>query len=114
MYSIVYILINALDECADDGLSRNTLVTKLQDILSVQEPDSTSIHLLVTSRSPNNMFSSETRMQIQAAEEDVESFISQRIVQDISKSRSISENIRRNERLKRWIISTVAEKADRM
>ena len=114
MYSVVYILIDALDECADDGLSRDTLVTKLQDILSVQEPDSTSIHLLVTSRSPNNMFSSGTRMQIQAAEEDVESFISQRIVQGISKSRSILENIRKNEKLKKWIISTVAEKADRM
>lgn len=113
-HSVVYILIDALDECADDGLSRDTFVTKLQEILAAQAPDSTRIQLLVTSRSPDNMFSSGAKMQIQAAEEDVESFISQRIVQGISRSRSISKIIRKDEKLKKWIISTVVVKADRM
>lgn len=110
----MYILIDAFDEYADDGLSRETLVTKLQEMLAAKTPNSTRIQLLVTSRSPENMFSSGNTMQIQAAEEDVMSFVSQRFNDGISRSRLISENVRKNEELKEWIIKTVVEKADKM
>lgn len=113
-HSLVYILIDAFDEYADDGLSRETLVTKLQEMLAAKRPNSTRIQLLVTSRSPENMFSSGNTMQIQAAEEDVMSFVSQRFDDGISRSRLISENVRKNEELKEWIIKTVVEKADKM
>ena len=102
-HSVVYILIDALDECADDGLSRDILITKLQELLAVKAPNSTRIQLLVTSRSPNSLFSIGAKVQIQAADGDVEAFVSQCIVQGISKSRLISE-----------IINTVVKKADKM
>lgn len=113
-YSAVYILIDALDECADDGLSRDAFIAQLQGILAAQAPDSTRIQILVTSRSPDNVFSGAVKMQIQAAEEDVKSFVSQRVVQGISRSRSISEDVRKDEKLKNWIIRTIVEKADKM
>ena len=113
-HSVVYILIDAFDECVDDGLSREILVTKLQEMLAAKRPNSTRIQLLVTSRSPENMFSSGSTMQIQAAEEDVVSFVSQRFHEGISRSRSISGNVRKNKALREWIIQTVVEKADKM
>lgn len=110
----MYILIDAFDECADDGLSRKALVTKLQEMLAAKKLNSTRIQLLVTSRSPENMFSSGATMQIQAAGEDVMSFISQRFIEGISRSRSISENVRKDEKLRKWIINTLVQKADKM
>lgn len=112
-HSVVYILIDALDECADD-LSRDTLVTTLQEILAVKAPNGTRIQLLVTSRSPDSMFPSATKMQIQAAGIDIKSFVSQRLIQGTPRSGSISEEVRKNEKLRKWIIETVVEKADRM
>lgn len=111
---VVYILIDALDECADDGWSRDTLITKLQELLAAEAPNSTRIQFLVTSRSPDNLFSTGAKVQIQAADEDVEVFMSQRFVQGISRSGIISENVRNDEDLKKRIISTVVEKADKM
>lgn len=113
-HSVVYIFIDALGECADDGLSRETFIAQVREILAAQAPDRTRIHILVTSRSPDNMFSGVVKMQIQAAEEDVKSFVSQRFIQGISRSGSISEDSRKDEKLKNWIMTTIVEKADTM
>ena len=113
-HSVVFILIDAIDKCADDGMTRDALVAGLEGLLAAKGSESTRIQLLVTSRSPDNIFSSGAKMQIPAAEEDLNMFISSRLSQGISRSRSISENVRKDDKMRKWIIARIIERADKM
>jgi len=51
-------------------------------------------------------------MQVEAAKKDIRRFVSLRFINGISRSRMISSDIRKNEKLKKTIIDTISERAD--
>jgi len=55
-HSVVHLLIDALDECPEDGKVRMTVIQRLQGILAATKPDTVKVRLLVTSRSDASPF----------------------------------------------------------
>ncbi|KIW89844.1 uncharacterized protein Z519_09273 [Cladophialophora bantiana CBS 173.52] len=73
-YSKVYVVVDTLDECADDGTCAKLLTT----IRSLQKESSTDLRLMVTSRSIPNIeekSKGELTLKVRASEEDVKRFI---------------------------------------
>lgn len=111
-YSVVYILVDALDECPEDGRVRSTIVQKLEDIVGAAEPNSSRIRLLVTSRQPTTSFPASERIEILASPQDIRSVVSQRITEGISLSGEISSAVRQDKGFRNTIIERITESSD--
>lgn len=113
-HSAVFLVVDALDECPEDGRIRATLTAKLQNILTAAASTATEIRILVTSRFANNVFINANVTEIRATDNDVERLVRQSIEDGLSDDEVISRSIRQNEALKDAIVATVSEKADKM
>jgi hypothetical protein len=101
-YTRVYIVIDALDECANNDNTRNQLIDKLRELQAKIE-----VRLLFTSR-PNikieEKFQSDPILEVRAGEEDVRRFL----------EGQMSRLPAHTEQLKRTIRDKIAEAVDGM
>ncbi|KAL8722599.1 MAG: hypothetical protein Q9181_007450 [Wetmoreana brouardii] len=87
-FSKTFILVDALDECSEDGHTRSRFIQHLQALLP-------HIYLLVTSRETPDieaMFAGVPRLEIRALDKDVRLAINARIGQEPSLRRFIEED----------------------
>jgi len=72
-YAVVYIIVDALDECADKDSTRGRLIDKLRELQT-----RTDVRLLFTSRfipEITQKFQSNSMLEVRASEEDVKRFV---------------------------------------
>ncbi|KAJ7578078.1 hypothetical protein C8J56DRAFT_1111897, partial [Mycena floridula] len=103
VYSSVYIVVDALDECSDIDATRETFMDALQSLPA-------TVHLLVTSRdifSIAQQFLGKPRIEVRARDQDLRTYIKGRLV---SESR-IARLLRGDAELHEEIISQVISKA---
>lgn len=106
-YRIVYVVVDALDECPE--ARRIRLMERLQTIQDSQ----TGLHLLVTSRMYDSIarhFEGKPRLEIKASAEDVRAYVKGRI----TKGSRLERHVLKDPTLARDIENTVAEKAEKM
>jgi Cdc6-like AAA superfamily ATPase len=105
MYTAVYIIVDALDECSNGDGARDQLIDEL-----CQLQISTSCHLLYTSSQiPEVMekFQPHSVLDIRANEEDVRRFL-------IGQIPRLPNCIRQDEQLKQEVLKQIAQKIDGM
>ena len=95
-HSTVFLVVDALDECPEDGRVRAVFVERLQYILTATASAETRVRLLVTSRMAKSVFPNANEVEIRATDRDVERLISQRIEDGLSDDDEISQSIRQN------------------
>lgn len=101
----VYIVIDALDECTDGSIKRKTVLRELQK-------DRLSIRLLVTSRDIPTIAQQlplATRLKVEAREEDILSYIEERISNAERLKMLLSKEIELRENMKRLIAAKLQE-----
>ncbi|KIM99237.1 hypothetical protein OIDMADRAFT_43209 [Oidiodendron maius Zn] len=104
-YPAVYIIVDALDECANRDGARNRLVNKLCDLQV-----STDMRLLFTSRSLpeiTSMFQSALILEVHASEEDVRCFVTGQMPR-------LSKCVQRDDGLKQAVQDKIVKAADGM
>ncbi|KAJ7584529.1 ankyrin repeat-containing domain protein, partial [Mycena floridula] len=90
LYSHVYIIIDALDECSEDNQARELFLSNPleQGLRSLSD----CIQVLITSRdilSISQAFNNELRIHIEAHEEDLQTYIKGRIITDVKLKRLV-------------------------
>ena len=113
-HSAVFLVVDALDECPEDGRVRATFVERLQYILTATTSTDTKVRLLVTSRLAKNIFPDANETEIRATDPDVKRLICQRIKDGLSDDDEISQSIRQNEALKNALVRMIVERAGKM
>ena len=104
-YPAIYIIVDALDECANRDGARNRLVNTLRDLQV-----STDMRLLFTSRSIpeiTQMFQSALILEVHASEEDVRRFV-------IGQIPRLSNCIQRDDELKQAVQDKIVKAVDGM
>lgn len=104
-YATVYIIVDALDECADKDGERGRLIDKLRELQA-----RTDVRLLFTSRSIPEItqkFQSNPMLEVHASEEDVRRFV----VGQISR---LPNRIQRDDELKQVIQNKIVKAAEGM
>lgn len=102
-FTKVFIIIDALDECVDNDGTRQDLLEELRKL-------QLKVCLLVTSRdlpSIQRQLRSAIRLEIQASDDDVMRYLSERI----ANSEKISMYVKRDPDLHEVIVRTITEKA---
>ena len=112
--SAVYLFIDALDECPEDGRARQILTQRLQDLLGLEGQKESTIRLLVTSRSAISLFTASEIIEIKATEDDIVRFVSHSFIQGISQYEQVSDSVRKNQALRQSIINMILKKSDKM
>ncbi len=106
----VYIVLDALDEFTGGKLEEQ--MNKQEELIRITKSLGDNIHLLVTSRditSIGSLFKADTKLNIQAAEDDINSYI----MSKLSCGR-LAEFIKGRDDLRQAILDGVTEKADGM
>ncbi|KAI9775380.1 MAG: hypothetical protein M1839_001235 [Geoglossum umbratile] len=102
-FSRVFVIIDALDECAEGDGTRGRFLAELRK----PQPD---IHLLVTSRHmpiPERDFEEAMRVEIRARDEDVEKHLESRI----GRESRLTGYVKRDPSLRGTVVSTIVKKA---
>jgi hypothetical protein len=105
-YSKIFVVVDALDECPEEGNSRATLLSELRNL----PPE---VHLMVTSRplaTIESCFPGSKQLEIKASREDIRRFINGRI----SFYPTLACYVEENEELREYIVNTVTQKAEGM
>lgn len=103
-YPIVYIVVDALDECADD-VTRASLIKKIFEL-----QDKNDVRLLLTSRFiPEVMqrFQAYSKLEVRATKDDVSQFIAGQIAR-------LPKCIQRSDELQHTVINKIVEAVDGM
>jgi NACHT domain len=104
-YTTVYIVVDALDECADRDGTRGQLIDKLRELQA-----KTDVRLLFTSRSIPEItqkFQSNLVLEVRASEEDVRRFVAGQMPR-------LPNCIRRDDELKQAVQNKIVEAVDGM
>ena len=112
--SIVFVVVDALDECPEDGRVRARFIEELQHILTSTNSTETKVRLLVTSRLTNHVFQDANEIEILASEDDIKLLVRQRIKNGLSDHDEISQSVRQNDILKDNLAATIVERAGNM
>lgn len=105
-FSRVFIVVDALDECSEDGGVRDLFLAHLRYLLP-------NIRLLVTSRDITSLgqaFDDATRLEIRANDDDLRTYLQVRI----EERALLRSHIKEDPSLKDTIINTIIEKANGM
>ncbi len=105
-YAVVYVVVDALDECADTDGARSRLIDKLREL----QARFVEVRLMCTSRFiPEIMqkFCSDSRLEVRAREEDVKRFVADQIPR-------LPNCIRRDNELRCAVQSKIVEAVDGM
>ena len=110
----VFIVVDALDECPEDGRIRATFIAKPRHIVIPTASSESNVRILVTSRLANNFFPIATEIEIRATDGDLKRLVYQRIEDGLSDDHNISESLRRNQSLKNDLVAMIVERAGKM
>jgi hypothetical protein len=105
-FSKVFIVIDALDECSEDGRIREHFLAEVQKLLP-------KARLLVTSRNIPNIernFEGAARLEILAKDKDIERYLESRI----ESQPLLASYVRADSKLRADILSTIVKKAHGM
>ena len=103
-FSKVFVVIDALDECTEEGRVREQFLTEVLKLIP-------SVSLLLTSRDIPDMkrkFEVAARLDIQASDEDIRIYLESRIETELASF------IKRDSTLRTDILTTIIEKAQGM
>jgi hypothetical protein len=104
-YTTVYIIVDALDECADGDGARGQLIDKLRELQA-----RTDVRLLFTSRfipEITQKFQSNLILEVRASEEDARRFVAGQIPR-------LPNCIRRDDELRRTVENEIVKAVDGM
>jgi hypothetical protein len=105
-FSKVFIVIDALDECSEEGRIREHFLAEVQKLLAV-------VRLLVTSRHMPDIerkSEGEARLEIRASDEDVERYLESRIESQLP----LANYVEMDHALRRDILNTIIRRAHGM
>ena len=112
-HSIVFVVVDALDECPEDGRVRARFIEKLQHILTSTNSTETKVRLLIASRLTKVLLDA-NEIEVRASDDDIERLVCQRIGEGLSDDDEISQSVRQNDTLKGTLAATIIEKARNM
>ena len=112
--SIVFVVVDAMYECPEDGRVRARFIQELQHILTSTTSTETKVRLLVTSRLTKHVFLDANEIEIRASNNDIKRLVSQRIKKGLSDHDEISQLVRQNDTLKDTLAATIVERASNM
>lgn len=107
-FSKVFIVVDALDECPNDG-TRDSFLTVIKTVQKVQP----SVRLSVTSRPSPTIeaeFETASRLEIRATDADVQSYLEQRI----ASSSQMARHVKKDPSLQGNIVNAILEQSKGM
>ena len=107
-FSNVFIVVDALDECPEDG-TRESFLTEIKRVQKVQP----SVRLFVTSRPSPTIeaeFETANRLEIRASDADVQRYLEQRI----ATSSQMARHVRKDSSLQGNIVNAILEQSKGM
>lgn len=107
-------VVDALDECTEDGRNRADFVKNLQNILATSASTDSEVRLLVTSRFGNEVFTNAVDIEIQATDRDIKRFVHQCVNNGLSNDDIISQSVRQNKALQDDLVAKIIEGAGKM
>ena len=110
-HSVVFVVVDALDECPENGRVRARFIEKLQHILTSTSSMEAKVRLLVTSRLTKHVFLDANEIEIRASDDDIKRLVCQRIEEGLSDDDEISQSVRQNHTLKNTLVATFIERA---
>ena len=113
-HSRVLIVIDALDECSEDGLTRTKFVSALHNLLSGRVSSKDKLHLMITSRHTERLLEGGHNIEIYATEEDLRRIVKRRIIIGLSRNKALGEMIRSNEKLAEELTGNIIENGEKM
>lgn len=113
-YSTMFIVVDGLDECPEEGRVRATFTAKIRGMMTAVSSSDTKLQLIATSRSRNDVFDERSEIEVRATDEDIEKVVRQKFIDGISLISEINRSLNRNEALKLEIIDTIVAKAKNM
>ena len=113
-HSIVFVVVDALDECPEDGRVRARFIEELQHISTSTTSTETKVRLLVTSRLTKPVFLDANEIEIRASNDDIKRLVCQRIKKGLSDHDEISQLVRQNDTLKNTLAATIVKRAGNM
>ena len=113
-YSKVFVVVDALDECTEEGLTRAKFASALQNLLSRSVLTQDKLHVMITSRLTERLVEGGDDIEIYATEDDLRKVVKRRITNGISKDRALGERIRSNETLAVELTENIIELGGKM
>ena len=113
-HSTVFVVVDALDECPEDGRVRAKFVEKLQHIWNSTTSTKTKERLLVTTRLTKQVFLDAVEIEIRASNNDIKRIVYQRIKKGLSNDDEISQLVRQNDTLKDTLVGTIVKSSGNM
>lgn len=113
-YSKILIVVDALDECTEQGGSRSQFIKALQCFLSNASLASGKVQLIVTSRLTKSPFEGTSKVGIQATDEDLRKLVERRFHDGICESQRVANKIRSDKDMQEMLINAIIRGAQRM
>ena len=113
-HSRVLIVVDALDECTEEGLTRANFVGALQILLSGHPSIEDKLQVMITSRQTERLVEGGDDIEIYATEDDLRKLVKRRIVIGISRNRVLTEMIRSNEKLAEELTDNIVSGGEKM
>ena len=83
-HSVVFVVVDVLDECPEEGRVRTGFVRRLQHIMTSTNAAESKLLLLMTSRLAKPIFPNANEIEIRATDDDIERLVCQRIEDGLS------------------------------
>ena len=113
-YTRVFLVIDAIDECTDEGLNQTVLLQFLQTLKQGGSAIADKVQILVTSRQAEALLETDDKLEILANEDDLRSLVRKRVEFGMSKSKRLADQIRQDNELARKLSENIVERAQRM
>ena len=115
-YSRVFIVVDALDECTEEGLVQANFIRALRSLLSRSQSTQDKLHVMITSRQRDSLVEGGDDIEIYATEDDLRKVIKRRIHSTIgiSRNRALGEMIRSYENLAVELTENIVEGGQKM
>lgn len=107
-YTRVFLVIDALDECTDEGFNQTIFVQSLQTLKQGK------VQILVTSRQAETLLESDEKLEILATEEDLRKLVRKRVEFGMSRNKRLAQQIRLDDGLASELSNLIIERAQPM
>ena len=113
-YTRVFLVIDVIDECTDEGLNQTLFLQFLQILKQGGSAIAGKVQILVTSRQVETLLETDDKLEILVNEDDLRSLVRKRVEFGMSKSKRLAQQIRLDDELARELSENIVERAQLM
>ena len=112
--SIVYLVVDAIDELTEKDGTPTKFLNALQKLLVITSSREGKLQLMVTSRLEENPFEDAVKLEVYGTRDDLIKLVQERVMDGVSSSKGISEKVRSDADIIKSLIDGVTSRAHQM